>query len=202
MRCRMRSCSAWSSLSAGVALDAGEDRARLARAEGVDADEAQPERGAPHAGERLRHLLGLDHVDVADEAQRHVVVVRDRSSAPGEAAAQARQPAADRRQGISMPVNRRGMGPPCGARRGGIRHRSISVSIRRCKGVDGDFPLTSGPDLRQVAPLACPRSRTPIFTAEIGTAEADFLARAKGTISMANYDNQSALRRVRSRAAR
>ena len=67
----------------------GHDRARLAPAERFEILHPQLERLAPHASQQGGDLVRDDVVDVADEAQRHMIVL-------GIDPARTRQPAAQR----------------------------------------------------------------------------------------------------------
>ena len=95
MRWKMRSCSACSSLSAGVASMLATMACGLPVPSGPTPVEPQAESGAPDAVETLGDRFGLDHVDVADEAQRQVVVVRIDPARPRQAAPQHGQPVGD-----------------------------------------------------------------------------------------------------------
>ena len=95
MRCIRRSCSACSSVSGGD----GSTRATMACGLRVPSvahpGDAQREGGAADPRQRLGDRFGGDHVDVAHEAQRQVVVLGADPAGAGQAAAQKGQPFGD-----------------------------------------------------------------------------------------------------------
>ena len=75
-------------IEVGRGGDAGPDRMRLPRAEGADAGERQREGRPPHPVERVGDLVGDMAFDVADEAQRQMVVLDVDPAGAGQSAAE------------------------------------------------------------------------------------------------------------------
>jgi hypothetical protein len=79
----------------GRGVGAHDDGVLLARAERSDLGEPQPERAAADARQGRGDLFGDMHVDVADETERQMVVVRIDPAGAGKAAAEIGQALAD-----------------------------------------------------------------------------------------------------------
>ncbi len=70
----MRSCSACNSISGATGADRRDHRARLPAAERGQTVETKLERAAMHAAEHAGNLVRQRVVDIADEAQREVII--------------------------------------------------------------------------------------------------------------------------------